>query len=166
MKEIPVEKRFAVLCQITRAQHFAWRSAVEQLMPEIDPTQVVERMWEITGRETAQAYVPRIDPAQPLAAQVAQNIAWSSHCMGEEAVVEISEDGQEAFVRHHACPWQQWHARKKLTAEDRPGCDAWFRSTIDEINRALGVHLCFETLEALPEDGSSCLRRLWIASPP
>jgi hypothetical protein len=160
--EVSLEKKFAVLCQIVRAQHFAWRRAVAEHCPGVDMTSVVAHMWRITGEETARAYVGRLDPAKPLAPQVAESIAWSSRCMGEEAVVEISEDGEQAFVRHHACPWKDWHERRGLLAEDRPGCDAWFGSTLDGINRALRTRVRFETLETLPEGGASCLRRLWV----
>jgi hypothetical protein len=160
--EIPVEEKFAALCKIVRAQHFAWRRAVAEHCPEVDAAVVVATMWRITGEETARAYAGRLDPAKPLAPQVAKSIAWSSRCMGEEAVVETSEDGDQAFVRHHACPWRDWHERLGLIAEDRPGCDAWFGATLDGINRTLGTSLRFETLEALPEGDSSCLRRLWV----
>ncbi len=44
----------------------------------------------------------------------------------------------------------------------RPGCDAWFQTLVDEINRELGTRLRVETLETLPEGGDSCLRRLWL----
>lgn len=158
----PVEKRFAVLCEITRAQHFAWREAVEGACPGALPTDVVLKMWEHTGRDTARAYLKRLDPQRPLAPQVAACIAWSSHCMGEDAKVEPGKGEDEAYVRHTDCPWVHWHRRLDLLAEDRPGCDAWFRSTVDEVNRALGTELRTETLETLPEGAPSCLRRLWV----
>lgn len=123
---------------------------------------VVASMWRITGEETARAYAGRLDLAKPLAPQVAKSIAWSSRCMGEDAVAEVSEDGERAFVRHVACPWKDWHERRGLLEEDRPGCDAWFGATIDGINRRCGTSLRFETLESLPEGGSSCLRRIWL----
>jgi len=158
---VPVEKRFAVLCEITRAQHFAWREAVSDACPGVLPTKVVLKMWEHTGRDTARAYLKRLDRSRPLAPQVAECIAWSSECMGETARVEPGK-GDEAFVRHTGCPWLAWHQRLDLVAEDRPGCDAWFRSTVDEVNRALGTSLRTETLESLPEGAPSCLRRLWV----
>jgi hypothetical protein len=161
MAELAAEKRFAVLCQIARAQHFAWREAVAQLCPGIDARAVAERMWEITGRDTAQAYLRRIDPARPLPRQVAEAVAWSSRCMGEDAAAEDGASDREAFVRHRACPWLDWHRKLGLEAEDRPGCDAWFRATVVELNRVLGADLAVETLETLPEGGGSCLRRLW-----
>ena len=83
--EVPVEKRFPVLVQITRASHFAWRQAVVDLCPGCDPVAVVNRMWEITGHDTAAAYVKRLDPKKPLAMQFARSIEWSSQCMGEDA---------------------------------------------------------------------------------
>lgn len=159
--DVPIEKRFEVLCDIVRAQHFAWREAALALAPDLDPQALCIKMWEITGVQTARAYLKRLDPQKPLAAQVAQSIAWSSVCMGEDTVVELG-DGDEAFVRHNDCPWFHRHKRLGLLAEDRPGCDAWFAATIAEINRALGTKIRLETKCALPEGGDCCLRRIWV----
>ena len=75
------DKKFSILCQITRAQHFAWRAAVERLCPQVDAAQVVDAMWRLTGEQTAKAYAKRVDTAKKLqlAEQVASCIAWSSH---------------------------------------------------------------------------------------
>ncbi len=162
MFDIPIEKRFSVLCEISRAQHFAWREAVCTSCPDAEVGDVVLKMWEVTGRQTAQAYAKRIDPAAPLAPQVAAGIVWSSACMGEDAVVEPGDGGDSAFVRHTACPWLGWHERLGLLAEDRPGCDRWFQSTLDTLGKSVGATFNFETLESLPEGGSCCLRRLWV----
>jgi len=159
------QKRFSVLCQIQRAQHFAWREAVAQ--QGVDAGACVDRMWEVTGRDTARAYARRLDRTRPLAPQVAECIAWSSQCMGEDAVVELAADGSrdEAFVRHRACPWFDWHRKAGLLEEDRRGCDVWFASMMTELNRALGANLRCETLATLPEGGASCLRRIWSNAP-
>jgi hypothetical protein len=154
--------RFAILCQIQRAQHFAWREAVADLGG--DAARAVLRMWEVTGRETARSYAKRLDPAQPLAPQVARCIAWSSRCMGEDAVVE--EDAGVALVRHRSCPWLAWHQARHLLEEDRRGCDLWFATVVSELNRALSARLRVETLETLPEGAPSCLRRIWQDDPP
>lgn len=159
--DISFEKRFKVLCDISRAQHFAWREAALALAPDLDPQQLVNKMWEITGVQTAKAYLKRLDPDQPLAPQVAACIESSSVCMGENAAAEPGE-GDDAYIRHVTCPWHDWHERLDLLSEDRPGCDAWFASTIAEINRALGANLKFETKCSLPEGGDCCLRRLWV----
>ena len=162
MEGTPVEKRFAILCGIVRAQHFAWREAVGESCPGVDPAAVANRMWEITGRQTATAYLKRIDPARPLAIQVARSIVWSSQAMGEDAVVEEGDGGDEAFVRHAACPWFDWHQRLGLLDEDRPGCDRWFSATVDEINSVLGTSLRVETTGTLPDGDPACVRRLWV----
>ncbi len=158
--EIPIEKRFRILCEITRAQHFAWREAALTLAPDLDPQLLVNKMWEITGIETAKAFLERIDPARPLTMQVAECIVRSSICMGEDATAEPGE-GDEAFVRHTGCPWFDWHQRKGLLAEDQPGCDTWFGTTVSEINKTLGSHLQLETQCSLPAGGGCCLRRIW-----
>jgi hypothetical protein len=163
MADIAVEKRFSVLCQITRSQHFAWRRAVCEVAPEVDPEAVVQRMWEVTGHQTGDAYLKRIDTSKPLSGQIARSIAWSSQCMGEDAQATVGDGAaDEAWVRHEDCPWVHWHRREGLLAEDRPGCDAWFQSTVDHVNTTLGTRLKVETLEALPDGGSCCLRRLWV----
>ena len=161
MSDIPIEKRFKALVEITRAQHFAWREAVKQLFPEARTEDVVYRMWEVTGRETAQAYLKRLDRARPLAPQVAAAIVWSSVSMGEDAHLEESAGGREAFVRHDGCPWFAWHKRLGLLAEDRPGCDRWFEAMVAELNEKLEAKLRFETLAALPDGADVCRRRFW-----
>ncbi len=163
MADIPVEKKFAILCEITRAQHFAWHEAVAQLCPGVDVAAVTNRMWEITGHETARAYLRRLDPQKPLAPQVAGSVVWSSQCMGEDARLEVSEGKDEAFVRHADCPWYHWHKRLGLLPEDRPGCDLWFQTTVDDINKVLGTRLRMETPKALPEGHDCCLRRFYVA---
>ena len=143
--EVPVEKRFPVLVQITRASHFAWRQAVVDLCPGCDPVAVVNRMWEITGHDTAAAHVKRLDPKKPLAMQFAKSIEWSSQCMGEDAESLPGAKEGEALLKHHGCPWCEWHKRLGLLAEDRPGCDILFKTAIDDINAKLGTKLRFET---------------------
>ncbi len=172
-----IDKRFAILCEITRAQHFAWRQAIQELLPDLDTAAVVDRMWKITGVQTAKAYAKRIDMNQPIAPQVAKSVAWSSQCMGEDADVEAadveaadSEDGgceggkDGAFLRHADCPWFHWHKRLGLLSEDRPGCDAWFASTLQTLSEAIGVKVEFETLESLPDGDPCCRRRFWVAA--
>ncbi len=60
--DIPIEKRFQVLCEIVRAQHFAWREAALSMAPDLDPRELVNKMWRITGVETAKAYLKKLDP--------------------------------------------------------------------------------------------------------
>lgn len=164
MSQIPIEKRFGILCEITRAQHFAWRQAVVETCPQVDPEKVVYRMWEITGHETARAYLKRLDPSKPLPEQIANSMVWSSQCMGEDAVVEKGANDNEAFVIHNHCPWFLWHKQLDLLQEDQPGCDIWFETSLADINRALGTNLKIETLSSLPSDGKPCRRRIWIES--
>jgi len=159
--DIPVDKRFQVLCEIVRAQHFAWREAALGLAPDLSPHELTNKMWGITGVQTAKAYLKRLDPKKPLAPQVARAIAWSSVCMGEDADVEEGKAG-EAFVRHNDCPWYHWHKRLDILDEDQPGCDAWFFTAVAEINKALGTNLRIETQCSLPAGGDCCLRRIWV----
>ena len=156
----PLRQKFDVLAQISRAQHFAWREAVAACCPGIDAAAVAEHMWEISARETAKAYIARIDPKQPVPRQLAQHFAWSSIVMNEAAIVESSPDGTEARVVHYDCPWFHWHKRLDLLAEDRPGCDAWFFTVVEEVAAATGVPLKIETLSTLPDGDATCARRI------
>ncbi len=157
---LSAEKRFAILCEIVRAQHFVWREAIAELCPDVPADEVATRMWQLTGVATGRAYAKHADPEAPLAAQAAQSVVFSSQCMGEDAVAEVHD--AEAFVRHDDCPWYDWHDRKGLLAEDRPGCDAWFASTLETLGASMGQRIHFETLEALPEGGRCCRRRIWV----
>ena len=159
--DVPIEQRFKTLCEIVRAQHFAWREAALALAPDLDPLELTTKMWQITGVQTAKAYLKRLDPGKPLPAQIARSIAWSSVCMGEDAVVEEGVDG-EAFVRHHDCPWFRWHQRQGCLEEDQPGCDAWFGTAVAEINKALGSKVRIETQCSLPAGDKCCVRRIWV----
>ncbi|MFQ5654318.1 MAG: hypothetical protein ACE5GW_06270 [Planctomycetota bacterium] len=162
MSDDSAEKRFSILSRICRAQHFAWREAVANRFPDADPSETVHKMWEITGRDTADAYLKRLDSSAPLAPQVAECIAWSSRSMGEDARAEAPEGRDEAFVRHLACPWFEWHGRHRLLEEDRSGCDCWFQHTVRRINERLGASLRVETLKTLPDGDDCCLRRIWV----
>lgn len=159
--DVPTEERFRVLCEITRAQHFAWREAALALAPQLDPGELTRRMWKLTGVQTAKSYLRRLDTGKPLAPQVARCIAWSSACMGEDVTVE-NGDGDEAFLKHTDCPWFHWHKRMGLLEEDQPGCDTWFFTVVDEINKALGTDIRIETTGSLPAGCDCCLRRIWV----
>ncbi len=155
-------KKFQILAEITRASHFEWRRAALAMAPDVEPLELVKRYWTEVGKDTARFYLKDIDPAGDLPAQVARLIVSSSVAMGEDAeVLGPSSDGVWE-VRHNACPWYRWHKQEDLLHEDRPGCDCWFATLVEEINGALGTALRFETLETLPDGGPSCLRRLWV----
>ena len=162
MNEIPLESRFKVLCEITRAQHFAWRQAAVENCPQVDPEEIVNRMWEITGHETARAYLNRLDTSKPLPVQIAKSMVWSSQCMGEDAETEEGADENEAFVVHSQCPWYLWHKRLDLLSEDQPGCDIWFETCLSDINHELGTKVKIQTLNSLPNGGNACRRRIWV----
>ena len=159
--EIPIEKRFKILTEINRASHFAWREAALKCSPGLNPLEVVNEMWDITGVQTGEAYARRLDTEGDVPKQFASSIAWSSQCMGEDAHLEKGEKQGEYLVRHKACPWHTWHDRLGLLEEDRPGCDRWFEATIRTINDKCGTKLKFETLSALPDGDDCCLRRIW-----
>lgn len=161
--DIPIEKRFKVLCEIVRAQHFAWREAALTMAPHLDAKALTNKMWALVGVQTARAYLKGIDPAQPLALQVARCIARSSVCMGEEVEVEACE-GDEAMVTHSHCPWFDWHKRLDLLDEDQPGCDTWFHTLAEQINKTLGVNIKIKTECTLPGGADCCRRRISVQS--
>jgi hypothetical protein len=82
--------------------------------------------------------------------------------MGEDAKFIRGENDNEAFVQHEGCPWFTWHERLDLLDEDQPGCDKWFETTIEDINKALGTEVKFETMKSLPDGSDMCLRRIWV----
>ena len=135
---------------------------MKECFPKENVEKVVYKMWKITGHETAKAYLKRLDPKKPLPRQIAESIAWSSISMGEDAKLVEGKDQNEAFVRHSACPWHDWHKRLGLLAEDQPGCDMWFETIVRDVNKALGTKVRIETTESLPAGGSTCTRRIWV----
>ena len=85
--DIPIDKKFRILSEICRASHFAWREAVVRRCPGVDPSEVVNEMWDVTGIQTGKAYVKRLDKAGDLAHQIAASVVWSSQSMGEDAIL-------------------------------------------------------------------------------
>ena len=166
--EMSWEKRFEILSQINRASHFEWRRAALKACPGLDPMKLVLAYWEEVGHDTAKAYIKHFrkrleqDPDASLAEMVADSFVFSSVSMGEDAKrVSEKESPGHAYMRHDACPWKDWHERFDLIEEDRPGCDMWLKTLIDDINQEFGSKITFKTIEALPEGGSCCLRHVW-----
>jgi hypothetical protein len=159
--DMPCERRFDVLSHINRLAHFEWREAALALCPGLDPAALVLKYWDIVGRDTGAAYLKHLDRTKPVAPQIAASFVWSSRCMGEDARLYEGDSDREAYMLHNACPWLEFHRRFDAVAEDRPGCDRWLESLVAVINGELGTKVRFETLEALPEGGTGCLRRLW-----
>ena len=160
--DIPLEKKFQVLCGIARAQHFAWREACRQLCPDIDTTEFVNKMWEVSAQDTGKAYLRMIDKDTSIPKQIAESIVKSSITMGEDAKIIQGDNKDEFFVKHEACPWFDWHKRLGLLPEDRPGCDMWYFKTVEFMNDALGTDVKIETTQALPDGDDCCMRRIWI----
>jgi hypothetical protein len=61
--DLPIEKKFRILVEITRASHFAWREAALKRCPDVDPGELVNEMWDINGVRTAEAYLKHLDPS-------------------------------------------------------------------------------------------------------
>ncbi|HAP31644.1 MAG TPA: hypothetical protein DCQ14_01105 [Firmicutes bacterium] len=162
MSDIPMEKRFKMLVQICRACHFEMRQAALELCPEMDPMEFVKRYWTIVGHDTSPGYIKNIDPSKPLPKQLANNFAFSAQVMGETSYVVEGKDDSEAFVKTDACPYYDWHKRYNVLEEDQPGCDAWIDAFVDDINKALGTNLKWETLKSLPAGDGQCLRRFYV----
>lgn len=105
--EVPLERRFDMLSQITRATHFGWREAALAVCPNANAQELVNKFWEITARDTAKGYLRRIDLKKPLPRQVAESMVWNSVNMGEDAKLVLGKDEKEAFVHHDGCPWYE-----------------------------------------------------------
>jgi 2,4-dienoyl-CoA reductase (NADPH2) len=160
--DIPLERKFEILSEITRATHFSWREVALLFIKDLAVQELVNKFWEITARETAKGYLKRIDPSKPLPKQIAKEMVSSSIIMGEDAKLVVGKDEDEAFVHHDSCPWYEWHTRLHILEEDQPGCDTWFFKTIEYINQKLGKNVKIETLKSLPKGDACCLRRIWI----
>jgi len=160
--DLPVEKKFHVLCEITRASHFEWLRAVRALAPELDLSELVRRYWQEVGRDTAVAYLRHIDPQKPLPEQIARSFAFSSQCMGENCTVKPGRDDSEYFAEHTGCPWFDWHKKEGLLEMDRMRCDAWLGAIVEDANKSLNSKLKAETLKSLPDGDDTCLRRFWV----
>jgi hypothetical protein len=154
-------KKLKVLATIMRASHFQWRRAALASCPGSDPLELVNRYWDEVGKDTARYYLRMIDPDKDLAEQVAALFVSSSEVMGEDAEVIAKSSEGHSQVRHHSCPWFDWHQREGLLAEDQAGCDHFLQVVMDEINLALGASLRFRTVESLPGGGGCCLRQIW-----
>ena len=81
---------------------------------------------------------------------------------GEDAEIVQGNNENEIIVRHNGCPWFKWHQRVDALDEDRPGCDIWFKTVVEDINKALGTNIKIETTGSLPDGDDSCIRRIWI----
>lgn len=162
MADMPVDKKFKILCQIMRASHFEWRRAALAAAPNMAPVDLVMKFWEEVGHDTADAYLKQIDPSKPLPKQLASCTEFSSVSMGEDAKVVEGKDDSEAFLRHDGCPWYDWHKKLDLLSEDQPGCDRWFQVIVEDVNKKLGTNVKFETLKSLPAGDECCLRRFWV----
>lgn len=161
MSEIPVEKKFKMLAQITRACHFEMRQAALELCPDMDRMEFIKRYWEIVGEDTAPGYLKQIDKSKPLAPQYAKNFAFSAQVMGEDSYVEDGSNEKEAFVKTDDCPYYHWHKRYNLLDEDQPGCDMWIESFVKILNKELGANVKWETQASLPNGDPQCIRRFW-----
>ena len=87
--DVPIETRFKVLCEIVRAQHFAWREAALAMNPDLDPEELGNKMWEITGVQTAQAYLKE----------------WVYDLPDHQAYLEkVGQERLEQLAAGRACP--------------------------------------------------------------
>lgn len=162
-EDFPIEERFKLLCGINRAAHFEWRRAALATAPDVDPLELIRNYWIEVGHDTAAAYLKMIDRDQPIAPQVAELAVKSSLAMGETASVQPGDEDGVFLMVHTACPWNDWHRRFGLLAEDRPGCDQWMETIAADLSHALGVTVHVETVgRTLPEGGETCTRRFWV----
>ena len=158
MAKYTLEQKFKTLCQITRASHFEWRETFQKMYPDADIKEAVLKYWEVVGHDTAKAYLRNIDRTKPIAPQIAEQIVDSSLAMGETAEIIKGDNDLELYVEHNDCPWLKWHQKYNAEDEDRIGCDKWFATIVDDINKELGTSISFETLSTLPDGDKSCKR--------
>ncbi len=160
--DLSLEKKFELLCGITRAAHFEWRQAALDMNPSLDPVELVCHYWKIVGQDTAKAYHKMIDASKPIPQQVAELLSKSSLAMGEKADAKPGDKGSEYLLVHNECPWPKWHERYNALAEDQPGCDKWFMTIAEGLSESLGINLKIETVETIAEGAKTCTRRIWV----
>ncbi|KXA89308.1 hypothetical protein AKJ61_03180 [candidate division MSBL1 archaeon SCGC-AAA259B11] len=165
--ELSHEQILNALMGIEHMAHFEWREAALEVCPDVDPQELVEKYWEIVGRDTADSYVTRLDKTDPtFVRDVANSIAFSSVAMGEDAKVIKGRSEMEYYVRWDRCPWYEYGRRYDAVEEDLPGCDKWCEVVIERINKYFGTDLKFETIKAHPLGDDCCLRRIWSEENP
>lgn len=165
--ELDTEQILDALMGIEHMAHFEWREAALKACPDVDPTELVKKYWEIVGEDTADSYVGMLDVTKPTFVQdVANSIAFSSVAMGEDAKVIEGRSRLEAYIRWDRCPWYEYGRRNDAVEEDLPGCDRWCEVAIDRVNLYFGVDLKYETLKAFPLGDDCCLRRIWMEEDP
>jgi hypothetical protein len=166
VKVPPIEKKFDIGAQITRATYFAFRETAKLMCPNVNMMEMAKKFWEITARDTAPGYLKNIDPSKPLPEQIARSFVWSSLVMGESAKLIVASD-KEAYCWHDSCPWFDWASRldKKdpgVLVEDEPGCSAWFIEVVKLINQKLGTNVKIKTEKSLPAGDGCCVRKIWV----
>jgi len=158
-------QKFETLQKINRASWYEWRQAALEFAREgTEPLDLVLRAWEIVGHDTAEAYFQMLDISRPsFLEDLAGCIVGSSLMMGESARVVKSEKEGEVFVEWTRCPWPEYARRYGASMEeDVLGCDKWFQTTIEDVNKLFNVKVTLETLKAIPRGDGVCLRRLRI----
>ena len=156
-------KKFEALQNINRATWYEWReAAIECARPEIKPLDLVLKAWEVVGHDTAKAYFGMLDASKPsFLEDIAKCIVMSSTMMGETAEIVKSDKPNEVFVRWDRCPWPEFARRYNVPMEeDVLGCDKWFQTVIEDINKLFNTKVKLETLKAIPRGDGQCLRRI------
>jgi hypothetical protein len=159
-------QKFETLQKINRASWYEWRqAAIECARPELKPLDIVLRAWEIVGHDTAEAYFQMLDVTKPtFLRDLAGCIVYSSLMMGESARIVDSDKENEVFVEWTRCPWPEFARRYGAPMEeDVLGCDKWFVTCIDDVNKLFNTRVRLKTLKAIPRGDGKCVRRLWIA---
>ncbi|RLI26873.1 MAG: hypothetical protein DRO52_01795 [Candidatus Hecatellales archaeon] len=155
--------RFDLLAGIVRATWYEWRqAALEFARPGTKPLDLVLRAWEIVGHDTAMSYFMALRKNSPTFLEdLANLIVMSSRAMGEDAFAYKGENPNEVFVQWNECPWPEFARRYKADMEeDVLGCDRWFQTVIEDVNKHFGTKIKLETLKAIPRGDPICLRRL------
>jgi len=159
--------KFNTLSNINRASWYEWRlAAIEYARPGVTPLDLVLRAWEISGHDTAKGYFNMLDKtSKNFLEDVAKCIVFSSTMMGENAEVVKGEKPNEVFVRWTRCPWPEFARRYEVSMEeDVLGCDKWFQTVIEDVNKFFNTKIKLETLKAIPRGHGMCVRRLSLLS--
>lgn len=114
-------------------------------------TERMNETWRAAGVQAGREWLRSIDPALPVAPQVAACVAHAAPKAG--GIAKTTAWG----VVQLCCVW----AASGHTGTCQEGCDAWFDSAIGVVNEALGTRVRAQTLQSMATGEATCARRIW-----
>lgn len=152
VNERRIERDWRSMIRISHDFFHAWRAVVARDYGEERAGRLELEFWGEVGRGTARAYLEHDGNPEALQ-RLVESLRRASEVMGEEARVEVAEDGVRLI--HTRCPWPDGYRSRGLSAHCGDGCDAWFSATAFGVNPAIRV----STECRIPDGAQTCTRR-------